>query len=124
MENPDPHEVGLRLRAVLRKLGADSVNGMARMMGMPRNVLSNWLNGYSLPKLANMRELTLRLPGLTLEWIYWGDDRLMPAVLARELTIFVEAFRQQLELWEVEPGSADSVQGGGSAPRKRAEHAA
>lgn len=124
MENPDPQEVGLRLRAVLRKLGADSVKGGARMMGLPRNVLSNWLNGYVLPKLGHMRELTLRLPGLTIEWIYWGDDRMMPAVLARELAIFVEAFRQQLELWEVEPGSADSVAGGGSGPRKPAEHAA
>lgn len=124
MENPVPHEVGLRLRAVLRKLGADSVNGMARMMGLPRNILSNWLNGYNLPKLGVVRELTLRLPGLTLEWVYYGDDRMMPAVLARELAIFVEAFRQEVELWEVAPGSADSVAGGGQAPHKRAEHAA
>jgi hypothetical protein len=123
MDNPDPHEVGLRLPAVLRKLGADSVNGMARMTKLPRNVLSNWLNGYSLPKIALVRELTLRLPGLTLEWVYFGDDRLMPAKLGRELSIFVEAFRQQLELWEVEQESEDSVAGGGSAPRTQAERA-
>jgi len=124
MENPDPHEVGLRLRAVLRKLGVDSVNGGARMTKLPRNVLSNWLNGYSLPKLAVVRELTLRLPGLTLEWVYWGDDRLMPAVLGRELAIFVEAFRQQLELWEVSPEPAAPESEEQPVRRKQAERAA
>lgn len=124
MDNPNPHDVGLRLRAVLRKLGADSVKGAARMMELPRPVVSNWLNGYGLPKLGSMRELTLRLPGLTIEWIYWGDDRLMPAKLARELGIFVEAFRQQLELWEVGQAAEDSTAGTEPAPRKLAASAA
>ena len=124
MENPNAVEVGLRLRAVLRKLGADSVKGMARMTGVPRSILSNWLNGYNLPKLGVVRELTLRLPGVTLEWIYWGDDRMMPAVLARELAIFVEAFRQELELWELSQGPEDSTPAAAQARRKLAERAA
>lgn len=124
MENPNPLEVGLRLRAVLRKLGADSVKGMARMTGLPRNILSNWINGYNLPKLGIVRELTLRLPGLTLEWVYYGDDRMMPAVLARELAIFVEAFRQELELWELAPDPVDSAPADAPAPRKQAVRAA
>ena len=70
------------------------------MMGMPRNVLSNWLNGYFLPKLAQMRELTLRLPGLTLEWIYWGDDRLMPGRISpRTGYLSSRHSGRQLELW-------------------------
>ena len=124
MENPNPQEVGLRLRAVLRKLGADSVKGMARMTGQPRSIMSNWLNGYNLPKLGVVRELTLRLPGVTLEWVYWGDDRMMPAVLARELAIFVEAFRQELELWELSQGPEDSTPAAAPARRKLAERAA
>ena len=112
MENPDPKVVGLRLRAVLRKLGF-SIEAAARALEVPRNVLSNWLNGYVLPRHASVRELTLRLPGLTLEWIFWGDDRLVPAPLARELAIFMEAFRQRLELPEALPEPATTMEGGG-----------
>ena len=124
MENPSPQEVGLRLRAALHKLGAPSVKTGARMMGLSRSVLSNWLNGYVLPKLGHMRELTRRLPGLTLEWIYWGDDRLVPAELARELAIFTEAYRQQLELPAVLPEPDETESPGLPAPCKQAARAA
>ena len=123
VDNPNPKDVGLRLRAGLRKLGL-SIEAGSRALGVPRNVLSNWVNGYVLPKHASVRELTLLLPGLTMEWIFWGDDRLVPGPLARELAIFTEAFRQKLELPEEAPDSAATVPGGGQNPHKQAEHAA
>jgi len=96
MENPVAKEVGLRTRAVLRKRGL-TIAGGARELRVPREVLSNGLNGYVLPRHGLARAIIGMLPGLTLEWLYWGDDRLVPGQLSRELSIFVEALRQGLE---------------------------
>ena len=70
-----------------------------------------------------MRELTRLLPGLTIEWIIWGDDRLVPLQLATELAIFVEAFKQKLELPEVQPEPDSPAPGGHQARRKQVERA-
>ena len=107
MKAPNPREVGQRIRAILRKRGL-TIEEATRLLEVPRGNLSNALNGYILPRHALGRALVEMLPGLTLEWLYWGDDRLVPGPLARELAIFIEAGRQGLELPEVreEPGEA------------------
>lgn len=114
MKAPNPREVGLRIRAILRKRGL-TIEEATRILGVPRGNLSNALNGYILPRHALGRALVEMLPGLTLEWLYWGDDRLVPGALARELAIFIEASRQGLELPEVreEPGEAPARGPGG-----------
>jgi hypothetical protein len=97
---PNPREVGLRLRAILRKLGI-SIEEAAAQLEEPRGNFSNCINGYQLPRPEIAYELEKLLPGVTLQWIFFGDDRLLPGKLARELTIFVEGFRERI--WSQEP---------------------
>jgi transcriptional regulator with XRE-family HTH domain len=102
IEKPNPREVALRLRAIVRKLGL-SVEAAAQELGMTRERLNNSINGYVNPRHETVYALQQMLPGITLEWVYFGDDRLVPSQLARELAIFVEAARQKLELPVVPP---------------------
>lgn len=97
---PDPKEVGLRLRAVLRKLGL-SIEDAAAQLHEGRANFGNCVNGYQLLRPEVAYALERMLPGLMSQWLYFGDDRLVPAQLARELTIFVEGFRERL--WREEP---------------------
>ena len=106
MKAPNAHEIGLRIRAILRKRGLSLEEG-ARLLGVPRNVLSNAVNGYNTPKHGLGLAIVQLLPGLTLEWLYWGNGRLVPSRLSRELSIFVEAYRQGLELPEAPEESDD-----------------
>lgn len=114
MKVPNAHEIGLRIRAILRKRGLSLEEG-ARLLGVPRNVLSNAVNGYNIPKHGLGLAIVQLLPGLTLEWLYWGNGRLVPARLNRELGIFAEAFRQGLELPEA-PAEPDDQPGEEAAP--------
>jgi transcriptional regulator with XRE-family HTH domain len=97
---PNPREVGLRLRAILRKLGI-SIEEAAAELGESRANFSNCINGYQLPRPEVAYELEKLLPGVTIQWIFFGDDRLLPGKLARELIIFVEGFREKI--WPQEP---------------------
>lgn len=120
MEKPKPKEVGLRLRAVLRKLGL-SIEDAAAELGMRRERLSNAVNGYVLPRYETVYALQKMLPGITLEWVYFNNDHLVPGQLARELAIFVEAFRQKLELPEVEPEDESERKKGQAKGARRSE---
>lgn len=96
----DPKEVGLRVRAIFRKLGL-SVEEAAEHLNEGRSNLTNCLNGYQLLRPEVAYELEKLLPGVSLQWIYFGDDRLLPAKLALDLGIFVEGFRQKI--WKPGP---------------------
>jgi len=97
---PDPQEVGLRLRAILRKKGI-SIREAAALLEEPWSNFGNAVNGYQLPRPEVAYELEKLLPGVTVQWIFFGDDRLVPGQLSRELTIFVEGFREKI--WRQEP---------------------
>jgi hypothetical protein len=99
---PNPQEVGLRLRAIFRKIGI-SIEEAASQLEEPRNNLSNCVNGYQLPRPEIAYELEKLLPGVTIQWIFFGDDRMVPGKLARELGIFVEMFRQRVATQEPAP---------------------
>jgi hypothetical protein len=97
---PNPKEVGLRLRAILRKLGI-SIEEAASQLEESRANFSNCINGYQLPRPEVAYELEKLLPGVSVQWIFFGDDRLLPGRLSRELSIFVEGFRERI--WPQEP---------------------
>lgn len=120
MQAPNAGEVGMRIRAILRKRDL-TIEDAVRYLDVPRGNLSNAINGYHLPRHALGRALVKLLPGLTLEWLYWGDDRLVPGQLARELAIFIEASRQGLELPVVreEPAEASARAPGAGGDRRR-----
>jgi len=94
-ESANPKEVGLRLRAIFKKLGITTTEAAAQLGEKPAN-LGNNVNGYALPRPHVAYELEKMLPGVTLQWIYFGDDRLVPGKLSRELAIFVEIFRKHI----------------------------
>ena len=102
----DPKEVGLRVRAIFRKLGL-SVEEAAEHLNEGRSNLTNCLNGYQLLRPEVAYELEKLLPGVSLQWIYFGDDRLLPAKLALDLGIFVEGFRQKV--WKPGPVPKEPV---------------
>lgn len=93
-QKPDPKEVGIRVRAVLLKLGV-SMEEAANELGESRQNLSNVLNGYQLPSHGVAYELEKILPGVTVQWVFFGDDRMVPAKMARELAVFVELVREK-----------------------------
>ncbi len=105
MEKLDPTSVGPRVRALIWKVGL-TTDSAATFLKVQRSAVSNWINGYNLPQVGMMSDLMELLPGMTLDWIYRGDDRLIPGGLARELQIIMEAQRQGLRVPEVSPEPA------------------
>jgi len=112
---PDPQEVGLRLRAILRKKGI-SIREAAALLEEPWSNFGNAVNGYQLPRPEVAYELEKLLPGVTVQWILFGDDRLVPGQLSRELTIFVEGFREKIWRQESVPKEPEA-----RAPVKKSE---
>jgi transcriptional regulator with XRE-family HTH domain len=118
MEKLDPYGVGLRVRALLKKTGL-GVEGAAELLEVGQTAVRNWTNGYNMPTPAAASELVKTIPGLTLDWIYLGDDRLLPQQLARELQIILEAQLQGLEVPEVPPEpDCQPARSGLQAPRR------
>lgn len=107
MDKTDPRLIGVRIRVVMRKLGLQ-IDDLAHALGVHRSAVSNWVNGYNQPKIELSYKLIKLLPGLTLEWIYLGDDQMVPGPLARELQILIEAHEQGLEVPASEPEGAAS----------------
>ena len=93
-QKPNPQEVGIRVRAVFLKLGI-SIEEAASELEESRQNLSNVMNGYQLPRPGVAYELEKLLPGVTVQWIFFGDERLVPAKLSRELAIFVEMLKEK-----------------------------
>ena len=108
MKKPDPREVALRLRAIIQKLGL-TPKAAAHELGMTRERLNNSLNGYALPRYETVYALQKMLPGITMEWVYFGNDHFVPDKLGRELAIFTEAARQRLESGGSVPGEGGPV---------------
>jgi len=102
MDKTDPRLIGVRIRAVMRKLDLQ-IDDLAQELKVHRNAVSNWIHGYNQPKIELAYKLIKLLPGLTLEWIYLGDDQMVPGPLARELSILIVAHEQGLELPASEP---------------------
>lgn len=102
MEKTHAKAVGGRIWAVMTKLDL-TIDGLAEALQVHRNAVSNWVNGYNLPKVELMYQLTKMLPGLTLEWLYLGDPRMVPLNLLTHLDIFTQAEAQGMEVPRVRP---------------------
>ena len=102
MDKTNPRLIGGRIRAVMRKLGLQ-IDDLAHVLGVHRNAVSNWVNGYNQPKIELTYKLIKLIPGVTLEWIYLGDDQMVPGPLARELSTFIVAHEQGLDVPASEP---------------------
>jgi transcriptional regulator with XRE-family HTH domain len=63
--------VGQRLNAVREELGR-SINGMSKLLGISRDVWSNWVKGRNWPDEEAMLFLCEKY-GLTMDWIYRGQ---------------------------------------------------
>lgn len=114
MADLDPVSVGKRIRSLLKRADL-SIENAAAHLGVHRNAVSNWINGYNMPQVGLIYDLIRLVPGVTLEWVYLGDDRMLPAPLARELgcgpplsdkaarelAILIEAERQGLPVPQV-----------------------
>lgn len=98
-EKPIPLEVGIRMRAVFRKLGI-SIDEAAAELEETRQNLSNVLNGYQLPRPGVAYQLEKMLPGVSIQWILFGDEGMVPAKLARELRIFVALIKEKTSAQE------------------------
>jgi transcriptional regulator with XRE-family HTH domain len=110
MTKTDRTEVGRRVGAVMTKLGM-SIDDLAKALDVHRSAVTNWLYGYNQPQVAVAYELVKMLPGVTLEWIYLGDDRLVPGSLSRDLDIIIGAKAQGLAIPKVPaPAAPRSVE--------------
>lgn len=67
---------GKRLHAIWDEIrhifNLETVDDYAEFMGVGRNALSNWLNGYHPPTIHAMIRLCDK-SGVTLDWIYRGS---------------------------------------------------
>jgi transcriptional regulator with XRE-family HTH domain len=95
MKTKDPklaEETGRRLRAIQAELtgplGMETIDDFAEVLGVGRNTVSNWLNGYHPPGLHAMLRLCDQ-KGFTLDWIYRGRSEGLPYDKSVRLTALV-----------------------------------
>ena len=103
MQRPELPDVARRLRAVMTLLGMGVIEKFAEYLGVPRNVVSNWVNGYNQPQIDDAYRIIKLVPGLTLEWLYLGDAGMVPPAIKGKLDIILEAHQQGLEVPAVRP---------------------
>jgi transcriptional regulator with XRE-family HTH domain len=103
MQRPELPDFARRLRAIMSLLGMGKIERFAEFLGVPRNVVSNWVNGYNQPRIDDAYRIIKLVPGLTLEWLYLGDAGMVPPVIKTRLDITLEAHEQGLEVPAVAP---------------------
>jgi len=67
---PDPLEVGARIRALRHEAGL-SQSGLAALIDVSSGAVGNWEQGQSLPSVKQMSHLCAKM-NVTLDFIYWG----------------------------------------------------
>ena len=76
--------VALRLRTLRDALAFDTASAMAAFLGVSPQRWSNFENGLPLSREMAFR-LVQKIPGLTLDWLYFGKSDGVPLALARRL---------------------------------------
>ena len=76
--------VALRLRTLRDALAFDTASAMAAFLGVSPQRWSNFENGLPLSREMAFR-LVQKIPGLTLDWLYFGKSDGLPLGLARRL---------------------------------------
>jgi transcriptional regulator with XRE-family HTH domain len=77
--------VASRLDALMSELEVVGYRAIGVLCGTSANVVSNWMNGYNLPRVPEMIRLCEKT-GVTLDWIYRGRAGSMDAKLVMRLT--------------------------------------
>lgn len=90
----DPEGISARMRAMRLYFGAlqgkESQTEFARYLGISKNAWNNYEALGWRPRLDEAQKM-VSLTGVTLDWIYTGDDRFLPAHLARALETYLRA---------------------------------
>ncbi len=85
--NPDPEEVGKRLKLLRIVLGFHHQNAMTRFLGesviTPQN-WNNWERARHVPNIAQARHIAMKCR-VTSDWIYWDDTAGLPLNMAQRL---------------------------------------
>jgi hypothetical protein len=74
-----------RLVALMRELEVVGYRAIGALCDTRANVVSNWMNGYNLPRVPEMIQLCDKT-GVTLDWIYRGRAGSMDPKLVMRLT--------------------------------------
>lgn len=119
MANKDPWNIaiGQRLRAAVVETEIFTAERLTELLGLPPDSAStvrNWLNGTSRPKVSEAKRLK-KLLGVTLDWIYEGDDtgqlqskniRLQAALAGEAIPLLGSALGATAGASQAQPGKA------------------
>jgi hypothetical protein len=83
-DDPDDSEVAERVKRVMAYAGYDDCGGFATFLGVEYNRLNNVLNGSPLSKPLAFR-MVQRIPGLTTDWLWFGEASGLPMELVKSL---------------------------------------
>jgi hypothetical protein len=87
-------QVALRLEAIMKDTGMQTVKDLADEVGASRSQVSNWLNRYHLPPVPYMISLCEQ-KGLTLDWIYRGDPSGLSYAAAKRLQAIMKGLETE-----------------------------
>ena len=73
-----------RLSRLRHALGYPTASAFAQFLNLNQQTYSNYENGFPLSRAAVFR-LVQSVPGLTSDWLYFGNSRGLPVDLARRL---------------------------------------
>jgi hypothetical protein len=76
-----------RLRRLREAHGYATTAAFARLLDLPITTYNSFENGAALSRQASFR-IVQRVPGLTLDWLYFGKPDGLPLDLARRLGLF------------------------------------
>jgi DNA-binding transcriptional regulator YiaG len=80
-------EVPARIKRIRVAMGYETVPPFAQLLGVDRKRWYNFENGFPLPREMAFL-LVQRVPGLTLDYVYFGKSDGLPIELARRLGVF------------------------------------
>ena len=83
-DNPDDSEVSERVRLVMAYMQFEDCGSFAGFLGVSYNRLNNVLNGSPLGKDLAFR-MVQRVPGLTTDWLWFGEASGLPVELVKSL---------------------------------------
>jgi len=83
-----PNAIGERLRALLAVTSL-AIEDMAHVTGTSKRHVVEWLEGGITPPRGRMNRLAQQT-GVTLAWIYYGDDGRLGPLMATRLRLAVD----------------------------------
>jgi hypothetical protein len=78
------HPTAQRLRLLRDAIFNENSSAFARRLGISVQRMGNFENGYQL-SLEVADRIRAAVPGMSLDWLYYGDERALPMVLVQRL---------------------------------------